>query len=78
MSNSDKIAEDLKKMKAQMEGTVDINYEKYNNEFIDKVAEHNRELKKEKSMNANKQIEERVEEGAKDLHSNLKGRIIYY
>ena len=68
MSKKDEIANELKQMKAQMERTVDINYEKYNNVFMEKVAEHNRELKKEKSRGTDQHIDERVRESLTYLH----------
>ena len=77
MSKTDEISNELKKMEHQMKNTVDINYEKYNNVFIDKVAQHNQELRKEKSMEADREIERRTQEGAKYLHNKSKGRIIY-
>lgn len=77
MGKSGEINQQLKRMKAQMEGTVDINYEKYNNVYIDKVAQHNSELKKEKSMGNDQHIQGRAEEAAKYLHNKAKGRSIY-
>lgn len=78
MSKKDVISQELKQMKAQMEGTVDINYEKYNNVFMDKVAQHNNELRKEKGQNSDQVIEGHTEEAARYLHKKAKDRNIYY
>jgi ribosomal protein L16 Arg81 hydroxylase len=78
MSKTDELDHELKQMEAQMKGTVDINYEKYNNVFMDKIAEHNRELKSQKSEESNRKIEQEVQEGAIYLHNKSKDRKIYY
>ncbi len=69
MSRTNDLDHELKQMEAQMKGTVDINYQKYNDVFIEKVAEHNRELKKEKSRETDRQISERVQESTHYLHN---------
>ena len=77
MSNTNDLSNQLKQMEAEKNGVVDINYEKYNNVFMDKVAEHNVQLKREKSRDSDREIERRTEEGAKYLHNKTKGRKIY-
>ena len=77
MSKTDEISNQLKKMEYQMKDTVDINYKKYNDVFMEKVAEHNQELRKEKAASSDREIERRTKEGAKYLHNKSKGRIIY-
>lgn len=69
---------ELRQMEAEMKGTVDINYEKYNNVFMDKVARHNQELKREKGQSSDQTIQGHTEEAARYLHRQAKDRNIYY
>lgn len=76
--SSSQLDHELRQMEAEMKGTVDINYEKYNNVFMDKVAQHNQELKKEKVQNSDQTIYGHTEEAARYLHRQAKDRKIYY
>ena len=74
--SSRQLSDELERMKAEVEGVVDKNYEKYNNEFIDKVAEHNLALKRENEERSQKELHSVAEEGSRYLHNQAKGRTI--
>lgn len=78
MGKTDQLTHELKQMEGEMKKTSEVNYEKYNDTFMDKLAEHTRETRREKSENADSQIQDRVLDGAIYLHNKAKGRIIYY
>ncbi len=64
-------------MKAQVDSTVDINYHKYNTEYVDKALERVESFKKDKDVNANKEIEGTVREEAKYIHRHASGKKTY-
>lgn len=68
--------EHLKKMKAQLNGVVDINYKRYNNEYMDVAAEHMNAMKKERKQKADDKYNEGGAEAADILFNKLRGRTI--
>lgn len=75
MSDLRKTQEELQKMEAELEGVVDINYKRYNNEYMETAAQHMESIKKKKDFESERKLHEADEEIADRLFNKLRGRI---
>lgn len=73
MSYTDKDIE-LEKMKSQLSGVIDINYKRYNNEYMEAAFERERAFRESKKAEAKKQELDAAKEASAELHSIMKGR----
>lgn len=78
MNDLQRIDNELKQMRAQMQGTVDINYERYNTEFMGKVEKYNLLRKQGLKANSDSTLKSAIEDGANTLHHQAKGRTFNY
>lgn len=73
MSYTEKDKE-LDKMKEQMSKVIDINYKRYNNEYMDIAFERERAFKEAKEREAKQKEREMGEEASSEIHGIMKGR----
>jgi hypothetical protein len=75
-SEAKRTQEQMEKMKAQLKGVVDINYKRYNNEYMDHASKHMWALKQDKEAKKEKTSAQIAQETAEELYPKLSGRII--
>jgi hypothetical protein len=73
MSYIDKDRE-LEQMKNQLANVVDINYKRYNNEYMESAFERERDFRDSKKSEAKKKEFEAAEEASEELHRIMRGR----
>jgi len=73
MSYKDK-DEELEKMKASLEKVIDINYRRYNNEYMDLAFDREVEFRKSKGQEGKRLENDAAEEASSDLYGIMKGR----
>ena len=66
----------MERMKAQLNGVVDINYKRYNNKYMDYASEHMKALKRDKDARKEKSTMEIAGEAADHLYPVFNGRSI--
>jgi hypothetical protein len=64
----------LEKMKASLENVVDINYGRYNNEYMDLAYDREVEFKKSKSQEGKRVERDAADEVSSELYGIMKGR----
>ena len=67
--------EKMEAMKKSLEDTVDINYGRYNNKYVDLAYERELINKEIKQKSADKKVKEAIEESADRLYGVLRGTI---
>lgn len=75
MSDLKKTEEELKKMEEELKGVIDINYKRYNNEYMDIAANHMDAVKKNRKAESDRKFDESNEEIADRLFNKLRGTI---
>ncbi len=63
---------ELEKMKAKLKGTVDINYARYNNEYMDIAFDREVDRRKSVERNAKKKERDAAEVAAKEISSIMR------
>jgi len=72
MDELKKLDYELKRMEAEKGGTLDINFGRYNNEFMDKVARYNTLLKKQRAEKSERDMYTDTEKALEEKESWTK------
>jgi hypothetical protein len=77
MSDLQKINAELQQMRNEVKGTVDINYERYNTNFMGKVEQFNQLRKQSIKVNNDAELRKVAQDGSAFLHHKARGRTIH-
>ncbi len=69
--------ETLKQMEEQVKRTVDINYHRYNDVYVDKALERSESFQRDRDRSANEELGRVTEDSSRYLHGRARGRKYY-